>query len=404
MRIFFSVGEPSGDLHGANFIAAIRKRSPEIECVGYGGPRMAEAGCELHVDLTQMAIMGFAKVLGSIPKFWRLYRSALESFRREPPDAVVLIDFPGFNWWIARAAKRYGIPVFYYGTPQIWAWAQWRAKKMRRLVDHALCKLPFEEKWMRQRGINATYVGHPFFDELETRQLDEKFLADYSSRPGPLVTILPGSRTQEVKMNLASFLKAAALVKQQTPEVRFAIAAFKESQAESARLAVAQCGLDIEVFVGRTPELMHLAHCCMSTSGSVSLELLYHTRPSVMLYRVRLPIFLLVRVVLARVKYMTLVNLLADDTAMEKVYRGYNEKLPQYRNAVLPEYPTWRDKSKQIARHINTWLEDDAAHLRCVARLRELKAEVAHGGASQRAAEYVLDQLQHKTESKDAAA
>jgi len=123
-----------------------------------------------------------------------------------------------------------------------------------------------------------------------------------------------------------------------------------------------------------------------------------------MLYRVSLPIFLLVRVVLARVKYMTLVNLLADDTAMEKVYRGYDARLPQYRNAIFPEYPTWRDRSKDIARHINTWLQDDAAHERCVTRLRELKAKVAHSGASQRAAEYVLDQLLHGAESRDAAA
>ena len=129
MRIFFSVGEPSGDLHGANLIRELRLRHAEIECVGFGGPKMAEAGCQLVADLTQLAIMWFARVLLNLHRFWGLLRQADRFFRYERPDAVVLIDYPGFNWWVARRAKAYGIPVFYYGTPQIWAWATHRVKK-----------------------------------------------------------------------------------------------------------------------------------------------------------------------------------------------------------------------------------------------------------------------------------
>src|SRR5688500_16117219 len=137
--IFFSVGEPSGDLHGANLIRALKQRCPGVECVGFGGPKMQEAGCRLHTDLTALAVMWFLRVLLNIRVFLRLLGDARRYFRTERPDAVVLIDYPGFNWHVARAAKAEGIPVFYYSPPQIWAWANWRVKKMRRDVDHVLC-------------------------------------------------------------------------------------------------------------------------------------------------------------------------------------------------------------------------------------------------------------------------
>ena len=191
MKIFFSAGEPSGDLHGANLIRELAARDAGIECVGYGGPRMAAAGCALEEDLTRHAVMGFLNVVGKIPTFLALARRAERYFREQKPDAVVLIDFPGFNWHIARLAKRHGVTVFYYGTPQLWAWASWRVSKMRRWVDHALCKLPFEEAWLRERGCRATHVGHPYFDELRERRLDGAFLDQLCNEPGPLVTLLP---------------------------------------------------------------------------------------------------------------------------------------------------------------------------------------------------------------------
>ncbi|MCC6475235.1 MAG: lipid-A-disaccharide synthase, partial [Burkholderiales bacterium] len=172
MRLFFSVGEPSGDLHGSNVIRALREQEPSIECVGYGGPLMRAAGFRQHYDLCENAIMGVSRAIRAIPQMRRLLKNADEYFRLHRPDAVVMIDYPGFNWHIARRAKARGIPVFYYGVPQLWAWASWRVKKRRRLIDHALCKLPFEEQWFRERGVNATYVGHPFFDQLEAQQLD----------------------------------------------------------------------------------------------------------------------------------------------------------------------------------------------------------------------------------------
>ncbi len=390
--VFFSAGEPSGDLHGANLIRQLRERCPRMEAVGYGGPLMAEAGCRLHADLTALAVMWFARALVNLHKFWALASRADRYFRRHRPDAVVLIDYPGFNWWIARRAKANGIPVFYYTPPQIWAWARWRARKMRRLVDHALCSLPFEQQWLRRHGCRATFVGHPFFDEVRRHRHDERFIERQRRRGGRLVAILPGSRTQEVVHNLRWFLKAAAMVREKVPDARFALACFKPHQAEIARRLVQRSGVPVEIHVGKTPELMRLADCAMSVSGSVSLELLYHTTPTVILYWIsRFAYF--VQGFFRKVKYITLVNLLATDGLDSEDITPFDPSQPDADRVLFPEYLTCEDKSAQIAAHVIEWLTDDEARRRRVEALAALKERVAHGGASRRAADYILAEI-----------
>src|SRR6185503_14764672 len=325
MKLFFSVGEPSGDLHGANLIAELTRRKPGLCCAGFGGPRMHAAGCELLQDMSELAVMGIGPVLAKLPKFFALKAQADRYFREQRPDGVVLIDYPGFNWHIAARAKAHGIPVFYYGLPQLWAWMPWRVNKVRRTVDHALCKLPFEEAWLRERGCNATYVGHPYFDELRSQKLDATFVQQLSGGPDKrrLVTLLPGSRGQEVAYNLPTLLKAAKLVQREVPDVRFAIASYNKKQAEVARRQIAGLNLPVEVHVSRTPELISAAHVCLACSGSVSLELLYHAKPSVIVYRGSMLLYYLL-MGLSHVKYMTLVNLLATDNLFPKDRRPYD--------------------------------------------------------------------------------
>jgi lipid-A-disaccharide synthase len=392
MKIFFSVGEPSGDLHGANLIRELKRRRPDCECVGYGGPRMASAGCDLHEDLTKLAVMWFARVLINLHRFWDMASRADRYFRHQRPDAVVLIDYPGFNWWIARRAKAHKIPVFYYGTPQIWAWAGWRIKKMRRFVDHVLCKLPFEEAWYRERGCHATYVGHPYFDQLRAEQLDTAFIASQQAGDGPLVAILPGSRTQEVRQNFHLFLKAAKIVRQRVPNARFAVASFKASQAEIVREQLHGVDLPIEVHVGRTGELIAAADCAMAVSGSVSLELLFHTKPTVIHYYIsRLAMF--VQTYFRKVRYITLVNLLVTDDLYPKRVAFYDRNDPIDAKVLMPEYLTCEDKSRDVAEHVIEWLTDPAKRLERVAQLTALKEVVGHGGASSQAASYILRAL-----------
>jgi lipid-A-disaccharide synthase len=171
---------------------------------------MEEAGARLVYPLVDLAVMWFLSVFAHAITFVRLIIQADRFFRDEKPDAVILIDYPGLNWWLARRARKRGVPVFYYVPPQIWAWAPWRVHKVRRFFDLVLCSLPFEPAWYHARGVwHAIYIGHPYFDELAERSLDQAFLERESSRSGHLVALLPGSRTKEIERNLPVFYRAA---------------------------------------------------------------------------------------------------------------------------------------------------------------------------------------------------
>src|SRR4051794_529035 len=352
MRIFISAGEPSGDLHAANLIHSLRTRLPGAEFVGFGGERMQAAGATILYPLVTLAVMWFGRVLLNIHKFLKLVYDADRYFFRERPDAVVLIDYPGLHWWIARRAKARGIPVFYYVPPQLWAWAGWRVKKVRRYVAHVLCSLPLEPAWYHARGVpGAVHVGHPYFDELAERVLDEAFLNRERERAGPLVAILPGSRTQELIRNLPIMLGAAAKLAARRPNVRFAVACLHERHQALAREIAAGLGVTIpmDVHAARTPELIRLADVAWAVSGSVGLELMVEALPSVVLYKIR-PLDLWVARPFIKARFISLVNLLAGAE-------------------VMPEYLTAHDVSDELAGWAETWLADPAERAKAAAAL-----------------------------------
>lgn len=371
MRLFLSAGEPSGDVHGANLIRSLCRTRPGVQCVGFGGERMAAAGSQLLYPLCQLAVMGIFRVLPSVPAFVRLLRQAERDFDRHRPDAVVLIDFPGFHWWLARAAHTRGIPVVYFVPPQLWGWASWRVRKMRRYVDHVLCNLPFEEQWYRDRGVPAHYIGHPYFDELTTQRLDGRFVADQQARGGTIIGLLPGSRTHEVEHNLATLLRAAGQIHAARPDTRFLVACFQASHEKTVRDWLSRHPLAcVEPCLGRTPEIIHLSHSCMAVSGSVGLELLYQGKPSVVLYRVG-PLALRVGRLFMNSPYISLVNLLAE-------------------RELFPELLTSRCEAAAASGHVLRWLNDPAAYTTLRNELAALRERVAEPGACQRAAEYIL--------------
>jgi lipid-A-disaccharide synthase len=380
MRIFISAGEPSGDLHGANLIRELQRANPTIECVGFGGPLMEAAGGRLLYPLCQLAVMWLWRVLANAHLFLDLLSKADRYFRHQRPDAVILIDYPGFHWWLARRAHFHGIPVYYFVPPQIWAWASWRVKKMQRFVDHVLCALPFEEAWYHQHGVAAHFVGHPYFDELPQQRLDDAFMNEQRQRGGPIIGILPGSRTQELDRNLGSLLRTAARVHAARPDVRFLVACFKDSHREKVEGRLHKFKLPIEVHVGRTPEIIELAHACTSVSGSVSLELLYRTTPTTILYRLP-PFDLKVGHIFKKSKYITLVNLLADAE-------------------LFPEYLTDKCEAEALSGHVLRWLNDAPLYEATRRQLATLRDQVAAPGACERAAQFVLAALakrQHQT-------
>ena len=374
MKIFLSCGEPSGDLHAASLIRSLRRRLPSAEYAGFGGPRMAEEGGRLLYPLVNLAVMWIVHVLRNLHVFLGLLRKAERYFLDERPDAVVLIDYPGFNWEVAKRAKAAGIPVFYFVPPQIWAWAGWRVRKVRKYVDHVLCALPFEADWYRERGVEgAHYIGHPYFDELATRVLDEQFLAEQRSRPGRVVALLPGSRMQEVERNFPMMIRAAAAVSRRRPDARFVVACLDERRlSRCAELIAAEpsaAGVPIELHSGRTPELIRLADLCWAVSGSVSLELMAEALPTVVVYKMGAVHLWLARR-LVQVRYMTLVNLLAG-------------------RELMPEYATSGDVSDEMTRHALDWLGDEDVRRRASDELAELRDRVAAPGATDRAAETI---------------
>jgi lipid-A-disaccharide synthase len=372
MRIFLCAGEPSGDLHGANLIRALVRQNPNVQCVGFGGERMESAGCELLYPLCSLAVMGFLPVLASAHHFLKLFLQADRYFRRERPDAVVLIDYPGFNWWMARRAHFHGIPVVYFVPPQLWAWLGGRVKRMRRTVDKVLCCLPFEKRWYRERGVAAEYVGHPYFDELPQQRLDNAFLQEQRSRGGKIVGLLPGSRTQEVHDNLSNLVGAAALVHAGRPDTRFLVACFKPAHHEYVEAYLRSRNLPfIEPCLRRTPEIIELAHACIAVSGSVGLELLYREKPSVVLYTAR-AYHLLFHPILVKCRYISLVNLLADEE-------------------LFPEFLTAKSVAREMADHVLCWLEEGPAYQETRKRLAALKTEVAQPGACDHAARRILE-------------
>jgi len=390
-QVFISAGEPSGDQHGAALLTALRKRDPGLSAIGFGGPRLKEAGSELLADLTAHAVMWISRPLGQLHRFLEFYRLAVEAFETQRPRAVILIDFPGFHWHLAKAAKERGIPVLYYGPPQIWAWAPWRVKKLRLWVDHTFCWLPFEAPWLQRHGCDVTYVGHPFFDEAAAYPVDRAFLERFRDKR-PLLVLLPGSRDQEVSANGELMLRTVVHLKRDIPHLHVAVAAFRPEQANRIRALADSMQLPLEVFAGKTPELIQAADCCLAVSGSVSLELLYHEKPTVIVYRIgRLAYHL--QSWFRRVKYITLVNLLAfgGENAADLSLR--DRQTPEPEKALFPEFLTYRDCSQEMADCLRQWLTNPSARDAVVNELRQLKASLAWDGAVDRAADAIFSFL-----------
>lgn len=379
MRIFFSAGEPSGDQHGARLISLLRGLRPDLEVEGFGGPEMRRAGCRLLFELTELAVMGFLRVLPLIRRFYGLVAEAERHFDTQPPDAVVLIDFPGFNWWIARAAKRRGIPVFYYLPPQLWAWAPWRIRKVRRWVDHVLCALPFEYDWYRSRGVSCTWVGHPFFDQAAERVLQPAVLEDIrQSATGPVVALLPGSRGHEIEKNWPVMLEVIRRVSQAVPGVRWVVGSYREKQRQRCELLQQLApAVKLHYFVEATSEVIAAADCCLMVSGSISLELLARRKPGIVLYRVPTVGRFFARFLML-CRYISLPNLMADA-----------ELYPEFISNGNPE-PDIQRMSEQLT----AWLTQPGQLEAATERISELADRTAMPGASNKTATWLLQRLE----------
>ena len=378
-QIFFSAGEPSGDAHAASLIKEIRSRNPLIRCAGYGGPLMEQAGMELHQDLTKKAVMFLGIAASQIYSFYKLYKQTRKYFSKNRVKAVVLVDYPGFNWWVARAAKQSGIPVYYFMPPQLWAWGGWRVRKMRRYVDYVFTTLPFETKWFHDHGCHVIEIGHPFLEEAKHHKVDLSFVEGLKSDKQPILTVLPGSRDQEIAHNFGDLLNVVKKVRLEAPAVRPMIAAFNQKHADRINQILSEHEMAVPVYVGQTQELIRAAHFALCVSGSVTMELLANHVPTVVYYKI--PKFAhYVQRFFRRTRYITLVNLLAVE--------HFSPGSPYYPKdmKVIPAYPTERDiddmlfpeflasgdMSEDAADYLVAWLNHPEHYDLCREKLQQL--------------------------------
>ncbi|TWT81840.1 Glycosyl transferase [Planctomycetes bacterium CA13] len=383
-RVFFSVGEPSGDQHAARLIKHLDRDYPEIDTVGFGGPAMQSAGCDLHLDLTQHAVVGLLEVLPKLRDFFRFADQAERVFQSGNIDAVVLVDFPGFNWHIAKRAKRYGIPVYYYCPPQLWAWGGWRVRKMRRLIDHVLAVLPVEQEFFTRHGVPSTYVGHPFFDAVADSQLDTHLLSRFSQATNAgqqLVAVLPGSRTHEVHRTWPVMLESIRRLCVTQPQAKFLVAAYRDRHCLWCReqLTSDDAKLPIEFYVDRTSEIIEASRCAMMVSGSVSLELMARRTPASVAYRVGRLLYAFAKMVV-QTDSITLPNLMTD----RKVF-------PEFVSVGSPEpaIDFFTDST-------TAFLQDEFYYRQAVHQIEDLCREHAGGGATAKAANWIGQMVQSK--------
>jgi lipid-A-disaccharide synthase len=303
--IFVTAAEVSGDMHAAGLIEALRRRLGQAEFIGVGGPRMASAGCTLLEEPVRRAAM-LGGAFTSILYFWRLIRHVKAEMALQRPALHVPVDSPAMNWHLCKAARRAGVPVMYYVAPQVWAWAPWRAKKLARLTDAVACILPFEQPYLRQRGVAATFVGHPLLDRLAPANPPD--LAEPAATAAWRIALLPGSRDAELRGHVAAMACLAGRLKRRYPRAQFT---FASVDAESARKIRDLAGEgDFAILGGQTGAVLAGSHFAVVASGTATLEAAHFGVPMVIVHRANLLLYRLIKPLICT-KYLSLVNILA---------------------------------------------------------------------------------------------
>ncbi|MTI21294.1 lipid-A-disaccharide synthase [Fulvivirga sp. RKSG066] len=306
MKYFIIAGERSGDLHGGNLVKAIIKEEPDSEFKGFGGDNMQASGVEILLHYKQMAFMGFIEVLQNIFKirgFINQCKSEIDTYK---PDAIILIDYGGFNMKIAKYAKKSGIPVHFYISPKVWAWNQKRALKLKRIVDFMYVILPFEKEFFAKFVWEVNYVGNPVMDAVKSHK------PTASNLPSKYVALLPGSRGQELKNMLPYFIELAS----RKTDINFAVATV--NNLDDSYYAEISKMDNVVLFKGNSYDLLSGADAAVVTSGTATLETALWKVPQVVVYRTSKISYTIAKR-LIRVPYISLVNLIADKEVVKEL-------------------------------------------------------------------------------------
>ena len=313
-RVFITVAEVSGDKHAAQLICALRQLEPSIQIEGHGGPEMAAAGATIHRETVGNAAMGWRGALRA-GEIYGVLRWTRRHFDAHPPDLQIGVDSPSMNFHFARAARERGVPVLQYVAPQLWAWAEWRMKKLRRWVDHVACVLPFEEEYFRRNGVKATFVGHPLFDELPPHR-DPPPAAERFPNRAPVIGLLPGSRKSVAAANFPGLFEAAAWVKAEFGDATFLVPTTAATHDVVARWVDENRGRDLgpdSVTLGRDSfdEMVPRCDLCLTVSGTATLHVAGYNVPMIVVYHGNPVLWHGIGRWLIKVRTRTLVNLLA---------------------------------------------------------------------------------------------
>jgi lipid-A-disaccharide synthase len=371
MTIYFVAGEVSADNHGAALMRALRVLDPELKFIGRGGPQMQQvAGAQFNNWIGDAAVLGLWEVLRKYGYFREEFRQALNEIRESKPDAVVLIDYPGFNLRLARALRKqsHSRKTIYYISPQVWAWNRGRIKKMARFIDLVLCIFPFESDLYAASGLRAVFVGHPMIERLETQKID-------THRDQNLIGLFPGSRSREVRKIFPVMIEAARRLLESNPTLRFEVAAASEELAREMSEQLTDRDA-IEIAVDQTAAIMQRAFVGIVASGSATLEAAYFGMPFVLIYKVAWPTYVAARLVV-NVDFLGMPNLLAG-------------------KEIVPEFIQHEAKPDAIVKVVHLLMEDSPARDRMISDFEVTTSKLGGTGASERAAQAIFDELKER--------
>jgi lipid-A-disaccharide synthase len=373
-RILLSCGEPSGDLYAGALTRELRAIDRRVIVEGLGGPQFGEAGGRLIDDYRGVAVTGLTEAIFKIPRAWVTLRRLLAAARANRPDVLVVIDFPDFNFPLARQIKRLGVPVVYYISPQIWAWRPGRLKTIRETADLVLVIFPFEEKIYRDAGVPVEFVGHPLVDLARAPESKDAFLQRHHLSPNqPTIAMLPGSRSNEVRRILPALVAAAPRIRARVTDAQFVVARAPNLNDDLFDVARTTAFGPLAIVEGDTDGVLAAADVALTASGTATVQAALHDTPMVIVYRLSPLTYRLGRR-LVTLDTFGMVNLIAGETIVPELIQ----------DALTPE---------AVADEAVKMLTDRTRVARVREGLARVRARLGGSGASRRAAEAILKSI-----------
>ncbi len=383
MRYYIIAGEASGDLHAGHLVEALVRRDPEAVIRAWGGERLAAAGAEVVKHYRDLAFMGFVEVVKNLPSILRNLRFCIEDIQAFQPDVVIMVDYPGFNLRIARKLRAIQFPtkIFYYISPQVWAWHSSRVPMMKEVLDELYCILGFEQEYYaKEWDWKVHFYGHPLLDEIKEKQSDLTALqaGDIGLEENrPIIALLPGSRKQEVSRMLPMMLNALAHYKEQ---YQIAIAAVPSLDSSIYQSLIEQSDLStVKLVVNKTYELLHLAEVAVVTSGTATLETALIGTPQVVCYKTNTISYHIAKR-LVKLDYFSLVNLIAGRSIVGEFLQeeaNASSIAAEVRKLLQPKLPN----------------QENTSRAKMLADYAELKKLLGGEGSSERVAVSMLEQI-----------